>query len=178
MNSKIFSFILCLFCSSCLTYPLRAQSLKGRIIDENQDALSYINVAVYQTKDSALIAGAISDEHGIFHINDIPQGNYRLRISAVGYQPHPMELQVSNKKSINLGDITLKQDNVTLNEIIIKAKQNPLSVNKGKYVLHVNKSELKKQATVFDVLSFLPGVLSSANLRHRKRYSANYIERT
>ena len=163
MNSKIFSFILCLFCSSCLTYPLRAQSLKGRIIDENQDALSYINVAVYQTKDSALIAGAISDEHGIFHINDIPQGNYRLRISAVGYQPHPMELQVSNKKSINLGDITLKQDNVTLNEIIIKAKQNPLSVNKGKYVLHVNKSELKKQATVFDVLSFLPGVLSSAN---------------
>lgn len=74
-----------------------------------------------------------------------------------------MNLQVHEKESINLEDITLKQDNITLNEIIIKAKQNPLSVNRGKYVLNVNKSELRKQATIFDVLSFLPGVTSSGN---------------
>lgn len=162
MNSKIFFFSLCLFCY-CLAFPLHAQTLRGKIIDEKGEPLPYINIAVYQPEDSALIAGTMSDESGQFNFRDIKQGKYRLKVSAVGYQTHQMNLQVYEKESINLGNIMLKQDNITLNEIIIKAKQNPLSVNKGKYVLNVNKSELKKQATIFDVLSFLPGVLSSAN---------------
>ena len=162
MNSKIFFFSLHLFCY-CLAFPLHAQTLRGRTIDEKGEPLPYINIAIYQPEDSALIAGTMSDESGQFNFSDIKQGNYRLKVSAVGYQTHPMNLQVHEKESINLEDITLKQDNITLNEIIIKAKQNPLSVNRGKYVLNVNKSELRKQATIFDVLSFLPGVTSSGN---------------
>lgn len=129
MNSKIFFFSLHLFCY-CLAFPLHAQTLRGRTIDEKGEPLPYINIAIYQPEDSALIAGTMSDESGQFNFSDIKQGNYRLKVSAVGYQTHPMNLQVHEKESINLEDITLKQDNITLNEIIIKAKQNPLSVNR------------------------------------------------
>lgn len=151
-----------IFCLSFST-SLDAQSLTGRIINENQEALPYINVAIYQTKDSVLIGGTISDESGRFSISNIKQGDYWMRASAIGYQNYNTRLHIQDNKNINLERIILKQDNVTLNEIIIKAKQNPLSVSKGKYILNVSKSELKKQATIFDVLSFLPGVISSGS---------------
>lgn len=152
-----------LFVFLCTTQSLHAQSLQGNIIDENQAPLSYINVALYLPKDSTLTAGTISDGRGVFLINNIEQGDYKVKLSSVGYQTEQIDVHVQQGKTINIKNIILKQDNITLNEIIIKAKQNPLSVNKGKFILNVNKSALKEQATVFDVLSFLPGVLLSGN---------------
>lgn len=43
----------------------------------------------------------------------------------------------------------------------MKAKRNPLKVDKGKFMLSVSNSFLKEQNTTLDVLSFLPGVISS-----------------
>lgn len=151
---------LCLFIS--ITYSLNAQSLKGKIIDENQEALSYINIALYQANDSLFISGTISDQKGEFSINNIKQGNYELVVSGIGYQAQHKVLQIPDNKPLNIGNLTLKQENITLNEVIVTAKQNPLTVKQGKYTLNVSKSVLKNQATAFDVLSFLPGVISSS----------------
>ena len=142
---------------------LNAQTIEGRIIDENKEAISYINIALYQATDSLFISGTISDLKGAFFIDNIKEGKYKLVISGIGYQTHQSDLCIRENKNINIGNITLRQENITLHEVVVTAKQNPLSVNQGKYTLNVSKSALKKQATTFDVLSFLPGVLSSGN---------------
>lgn len=160
---KVSTIIPHLFVFLCTIQPLYAQSLQGNIIDEDRAPLPYINVALYLSKDSTLTTGTISNERGMFVIKNIEQGDYKIKLSSVGYKTQQIDVHVQNEKTINIENITLKQDNITLNEIIIKAKQNPLSVDKGKFILNVNKSALKEQATIFDVLSFLPGVLLSGN---------------
>lgn len=159
---KLYQIIpLCLFIN--ITCSLNAQSLKGQIIDENKEALSYINIALYQAKDSLFVSGTISDQKGAFFINNIKQGNYNLVVSSIGYQAHHANMQIHDNEVLNIGALILKQENITLNEVIVTAKQNPLSVKQGRYTLNVSKSVLKNQATSFDVLSFLPGVISSNN---------------
>lgn len=72
-----------------------------------------------------------------------------------------INLSIKETNDINLPNIILKQSNVTLGEVIVKAKQNPLTINKGIFTLNVNKSILKEQNSLFNILSFLPGVLAS-----------------
>lgn len=152
---------LCLFLS--IACSINAQSLKGELIDENKETIPYINIALYQAKDSVFISGTISDQQGAFSISNVKQGDYLLVISGMGYQTYQTNLQLYNDTVLNMGCLTLKQENITLNEVVITAKQNPLSVKQGKITLNVSKSVLKHQATSFDVLSFLPGVLSRGN---------------
>ena len=140
---------------------LKAQSINGKIIDENNEALSYINVAIYQQQDSILVSGTISDPNGKFSLKNIECGIYTLSFSSVGYQTKKINLSIKETNDINLPNIILKQSNVTLGEVIVKAKQNPLTINKGIFTLNVNKSILKEQNSLFNILSFLPGVLAS-----------------
>lgn len=159
---KIFSIIiLCLFLG--ITHSIHAQSLSGTVTDKDNEYLSYINVVLYQAKDSLFVTGVVSNSKGGFTINNIKQGYYRLAISGIGYQTYQTELHVQDNQSLDMGKIVLTQQNITLNEIIVTAKQNPLSVDQGKFKLNVSKSGLKEQASSFDVLSFLPGVMLSNN---------------
>lgn len=144
-----------------ITNTLKAQSISGKIIDENNEALSYINVAIYQQQDSILVSGTISDSNGKFFLKNIECGMYTLSISSVGYQTKKISLSIKDANDINLPNIILKQSDITLGEVIVKAKQNPLTINKGKFTLNINKSILKEQNSLFDILSFLPGVLAS-----------------
>ena len=160
---KLYQIIILSLFLCTHAYNLNAQSIKGEIIDENKEPLSYINIVLQQANDSLFIGGTISNQKGKFTINNIQQGDYELIVSGIGYQTYHKNVQISDARDLNIGQIILKQESITLNEVIVAAKQNPLSIKQGKYTLNVSKTALKDQATTFDILSFLPGVISSSN---------------
>ena len=45
----------------------------------------FVNVALIKDADVVPAAGVVSDENGRFELPRIPNGNYLLRISFVGY---------------------------------------------------------------------------------------------
>ena len=153
-------FRIILLCSLfSIAYTLKAQSVKGMLINEHKEAVPYVNVVLYQDKDSTFVSGTITNLQGAFSIDHLEQGDYRLVVSGVGYQTYQTRIQLNHNDVLDIGNLTLHQENITLNEVVITSKQNPLTMKQGKYTLNVSKSLLKNQPSSLDVLSFLPGVL-------------------
>ena len=99
----VFLFLLCLF-------PLGAMAqsiVKGTVNDENGEPVIGATVKVKATQK-----GAITDFDGNFSIEAAP--NATLVFSYVGYQTQ--EINVGGKSTIN---VTLKEDNTTLNDVVV-----------------------------------------------------------
>jgi hypothetical protein len=68
-------------------FAQQTQSIRGKVIDRiTQNPLPGASVVVYRT--DSIIQGTITDENGIFRIDNIPIGNISIKISYLGYQPY------------------------------------------------------------------------------------------
>lgn len=153
-----------LFYAICLLIgasEVKSQSLSGRIIDSNKNAIPYAN-ALLLSPDSAFIAGSVADSSGLFSIKCPAEKKCILKISAMGYlAAHKNITTVSN--TLNLGDIQLCQNNITLSEVVVKAKRNPFAVKQGRFEIDVQKAELGSQPEMADLLGFLPGIIPNGD---------------
>ncbi|MBK5722720.1 TonB-dependent receptor [Dysgonomonas sp. Marseille-P4677] len=118
MTTRI--FILSILVAIVSTTTLAQVNVSGKIVDtDSNDAIEFANIALLQ-QDSSFIAGASSDTHGIFAFNNIPNGNYILSATFVGYTK--TYIPVSNlDKSTDLGTITLKASDIALKDVTVTA---------------------------------------------------------
>jgi hypothetical protein len=64
---------------------VQAQNISGKLVDEQEQPLAYANIVLLQA-DSTFITGQTSDEKGGFHFSKVTEGDYRLKISSMGYE--------------------------------------------------------------------------------------------
>lgn len=118
-------------------------SLEGKIIDgEFNDVLPFANIQLSHINPDIYSTGGTSDFDGNFIFNDIPEGEYELTVSFVGYESQKIvsiNITASNPKQIF--EIVLKPASSQLEEVIITttAKKNTsnavLSIQKRSAVL-------------------------------------------
>ena len=66
------------------SYPLYSQTVRGKIVDADNQPLPYANVVLLSLPDSAFVTGTVSDEQGVFSLPAHEAGGL-LRISSIGY---------------------------------------------------------------------------------------------
>ena len=94
--------------------------IKGRVLQaSDRSAVEFANV-VLQTPDSVFVTGAVTDTKGNFVFSNIPDGNYRLIISSIGYETETVELQ-GEMKNIDLREILLEESSVALEGVTVTA---------------------------------------------------------
>ena len=70
-------------------YPVSEDKVPNKahlLVDEKGNPVSFANVVLLSSKDSSFVQGTISNEQGIFSI-DQTSGNNILRISCLGFIP-------------------------------------------------------------------------------------------
>lgn len=146
---KIFRLLpmILLFCS----FNLFAQN-KVKIQGEVNVPFSSIRLF----KGAALITGTIGNEKGKFTLEVAP-GVYDLVIESIGYEPIKMANQ-SFLSSINLGSITVKESNQTLNEVVVKGQKASMELNLDKRIFNVGTDIANKGATASEILGNLPSI--------------------
>jgi len=92
----------------------QTSTIKGIIKGDNQ-GLIYASVYIENTS-----YGTTSNENGYFEIKDIPQSNYTLHVSFIGYDVYKKEINLINTPVLDLGEIELGNGSITLNEVVIK----------------------------------------------------------
>lgn len=103
--------------------------ISGKIADKTDKLpLPGANIVVIDSLDTDNLKGTTSDKEGVFAMNT-KKGTYKVRISFLGYTSFEKIIHV-NKKSIDLGDIFLKEDREMLNEIKI-VEEVPPTIQKG-----------------------------------------------
>ena len=102
-----------------ICFSVNAQQISGFVFDTKFDrALEKVNIKIDKTD-----LGAVSDEQGYFEIKNIPEGNYLLTISRIGYMTTIDEVELTNDNSPVIY-IYLQPSNITLNnDFVITARR-------------------------------------------------------
>lgn len=146
---------------SIMTIGLQAYGqykLSGAVFNNENKPLEYANILLFTHADSTFVKGGVSELNGAFSIQQIPQGNYYLMVTALGFGAYSSPLIVIENDISLPGEIMLQEDAAILEEIEVVAKQ-PLYVQQiDRTIVNVQNSVTSAGATVLEILERSPGV--------------------
>lgn len=133
-----------------------AQSIGGRLIDNEQKPIEFANVVLLSLPDSTFMQGAISASDGTFQFSSDGKIECLLRISSIGYTTVYKRCTIGN-----LGDIPLMFDTQMLDEVVIKASLPATKLRGDALVTNIQAGVLAKAGSATDVLGKIPGIIQT-----------------
>ena len=133
--------------------------ITGKLIDQEQKTpLEAATVVLETLQDSTVISYTISDRNGLFELSgksNIQKAN--LFVTFVGYQSYEQQIDFTNERSINLGDIPLEFQVESLGDVVVKGRAAPVVIKQDTLEFNAASFKTKPDATVEDLLKELPG---------------------
>lgn len=160
----IYSIALILFFTISQTHSLPAAdqqprgNLKGRILDsETKESLVAVNIEVLQT-----ILGAATDMDGYYLIPDIPVGNYKLKVSYIGYETVIQADILVRPDRTTFFNTELKRSAIESEEIIVSAGYFSNTTDQPMSLTNFSAEEIRRApgsaGDVSRIIYGLPGV--------------------
>ena len=136
---------------------LAAQNKVTGVIKDakTNEVVSFVNIGMLRVADSVMVSGTMSDEDGKFKLI-VPNGNYQLRIWAIGYETFMANLQIDSNK--DLGVIKIQWTSIILDEVTISEKRPLFAVEGEKELYNVAEDPSIQTGTASDALQNAPGV--------------------
>ena len=130
--------------------------IKGKVIDGETDGpLEYATVSLFNSQDSTLVTGVITDAKGAFEIKTKP-GKYYVVIQFMGYEAKT--INVNLKDNVSLGNIVMSPDSALLEEVEVVAEKSTMSMTLDKRVFNVGKDVSSTAGNAIEVLDNIPSV--------------------
>lgn len=141
--------ILCLF----TVVLAKAQTISGRIVDEQAQPMAFANVVLLSRSDSAFVQGVVTKDDGTFSIQTDRQDGL-LRISSVGYI-----IRYIDARQGSVGDVRMEPDTQMLGEVVVKGHTPAYRMTAEGIQTNVEGTVLGKLGTGEDVLAHVPGIV-------------------
>jgi outer membrane receptor protein involved in Fe transport len=141
--------------------PSATYSIKGIIIEqETKVPVEFVNVSLFNSRDSSLFTGVVTDKNGEFLFNHIKAGNYYLQVSCIGFESFkiPDISIISKRPYIDLGKKTIKVSNILLSDVEVVSQKPVLDNSIDRKVYNVEKDILSQTGSVSDILQNIPSV--------------------
>ncbi len=161
----------CVSMTAIATNPVRSEELKktdaniiGHVLDKKtKEHLSYITLSLRGTT-----VGTVTDATGHYYLKNLPEGNFILEVSAVGYKKQSRA--VTLKKGVTLEeDFEIEEDLVALEGVVVSANRSettrrmaPTLVN----VIDLKLFERTNSSNLSQGLNFQPGVRVETNCQN------------
>ncbi len=157
---KIISLLFFVVVSSQVAAQIKSVTISGQVKDQTtNETLPYVNVVIKADKDSAFVAGTITDADGRFTLANIAHGNYYFEFSFVGYATKRQSQYVGSLTNfLDLGIITLVEESQRLQEVTVTGKQDAVSDKMEKKVFSVADNISQSGGSVLQAMQNLPGV--------------------
>ncbi|GGD80666.1 collagen-binding protein [Emticicia aquatilis] len=145
----IFSFIA--------TFAQTAE-LTGVVQDAQSNVgISGASVLLINARDSTQRKGILADVDGNFKLTNVKSGNYRLRVSSIGYTNFETRVAVGNSPK-NLGILRLTENANQLGEVTVREKQVRVEQKGDTIQYNAGAFKTNPDATVEDLVKKMPGV--------------------
>lgn len=157
----MYKYLLLFICFT--SFSQSSPRVKGILIDSTQaEPLSYASIQI-ESKNQTSSKGQIADEKGLFEFVDLKEDDYILKIQHVGYQTKFLKFSITqNKRSINLGSISLTPNNQLLESVLVSSEKSKVKSTLEKQVFKADQFEAAKGGTAIDVLKNIPSVMVNA----------------
>lgn len=152
---KILSMALALSVSNSLF----SQSITGRVADTDQQPIEYASVVVYQSVDSAMVNGVMTDANGAFAFEKLKPGNYYLSVSFMGYTPSVIgDINLTQNTDRQLGILHLSPSQQVLSEVEVRGEKLTQLHKVDRQVYTAENFQSARGGNATDVLRNLPSV--------------------
>lgn len=128
-----------------------AQNIKGKIVDETGNPVSFANVVLLNRQDSSFVKGAISGNDGGFVIESSCSNGF-IKVSSVGYKTAFKDC-MGEKMTV-----VLAEDSKMLGEVVVKSSLPKTILTNGGMKTNVAGSVLEKAGTMENLLDRIPNV--------------------
>ncbi len=127
-----------------------AQSISGKVVDDQNEAISFANVILLS--DSTYVNGIVTDDRGLFKFQPAPKNVNNIKIVVVGFEDYIAPIPPDG----NFNTIALKPSSLLLNEVVVNANLPTTQLKAGALVTKVEGTILEKAGTAKDMLTRLP----------------------
>ena len=135
------------------------QTISGKTTAENGDEIPYANVYLKKTR-----IGTSSNDTGFYELKNIPEDNYTLIVSSIGYKTVAVKITITGDKKITKNIVLLEDD--SLDEIVISGTLRPVSKTNSPVPVEVySPTFFRKNPTpsIFESLQNVNGVRPQLN---------------
>ncbi|MDR3287541.1 MAG: TonB-dependent receptor [Prevotellaceae bacterium] len=162
------------FCVSFLLYSITLQSqtvdIKGVVIDSlTRDKIEFANILLLNT-DSSFYSGATTDSTGSFVFSVEERKSYLLKVSCLGYNSKFFPVAFNQ-----LFEAELTQDEIVLNEVLIKGKFNVIKNNASNLIFRVTDLIREEAFLATHILEKIPTVYVDFNNKIFVKGSGNVL---
>jgi hypothetical protein len=157
---KIMYKLICLFLLIPFAGLSQNYKLEGSIKDKDRKPVPYANILVQNISDFIARQSTLSNEDGLFVIENIPKGNYHVVITAVGFKKYNQQIILD--ASTRLPVIALAQDIHQLNEVAIAVKKPTITRKIDRVDFNVENTVLSSSNS-WEIVKRSPGVQSGGD---------------
>ncbi|MDD8019175.1 MAG: TonB-dependent receptor, partial [Bacteroidota bacterium] len=164
--NKILStaLLVCLFISSAFSFVDKGAVLSGFVRDKaNGESIPFANVYIKELK-----IGTATNIEGYFALSNIPDGEYQVQISLLGYRSYSFTINTQNSKNI-VQNVQLVDQSLQVNEVVISAEKDgeKRATQTGRIVMQakdIASLPTIGEADVFRALQLMPGVKAMSEI--------------
>ena len=151
------AFFVSLLILACSFTAFSQNTVSGTLQDENTSKpVQYANVSLLRQSDSVMVSYASANDKGVFQLQMVPNGKYRLVVYFVGYENYEQLVEVN--KNLDLGVIKIKPGTMTIGEVVVKGERPLFAVDGEKTYYNTAEDPSVQTGTASDVLQNAPGV--------------------
>ncbi len=133
--------------------------IKGVVIDAlTGKPLEFATISLLNLGDSSLVDGTITDLKGQFILQP-KAGKYIVKFQFISYEEVFRKIELSRANpTIDLGEVVLKEDTETLQEVVITGAKDQMQLELDKRVFNVGENLANIGANATEILDQIPSV--------------------
>jgi outer membrane receptor protein involved in Fe transport len=134
----------------------------GKIFGTVTDATSgepveFATVAINDPATGKPIDGTVCDDKGKFDVRQIPNGNYKVVISFIGYETYSQDVVISDRRSsIDMGSLKLGASVTQLNEVVVEGQRSLVEEKVDRMIYNAENDATSRGGDAADVLRRVP----------------------
>lgn len=139
--------------------------ITGSVFGADQKNTEGAIIALLTAADSSVVKAALVEADGSFVLAGLKNGNFRIRISHLGYQNYTSESLSLNQQhpTLNLPTVTLQPDAKKLAEVRVSSQKQFVEKRIDRTIIYPDALIGNAGATLLDVLEKSPGVQVDQN---------------
>lgn len=156
--------LLVLFMLLCGTLARAQSDITATIVDTTGTTLPGANAILLRKSDTLLTSFGTTDGQGEFVMQQVPPGDYLLRLSFLGYERNDQQITVSESDQyLGLGQLMMYPAGFLLEGIEVTADRIPIRMKGDTMLYDAGAFAVGENAKVEDLLRRLPGMSIDAN---------------
>lgn len=133
--------------------------INGNVLDANTNQpLPYVSVTL-QYANGTIFTGTVTDHKGYFEINEIPDGNFVILLSFIGYDTLKKNMLISkDNKNYQFKKLLLTENREALDVVEVVAEKTTIEQKIDRKVINVGKDLTSVGATASELLNNVQSV--------------------